>query len=252
MVYLLKGGRNLVGYDVTLANIPGALKFVTSIPEKYGLNIVYLEACGISEESGRFFIAIDLKDGSITSEELLKEFRGNRNFVISINISPTLEDIIFPSRFCIKDLGGLRAILLSLANMKGIILGIKKEMGSVGDTFLYHLGHNVGEEIYRMYAEPRKINDVIKGVLLLEALARGAGWGDVTEYEKLNDKIIIRFEQLWECEIQKNITDKPASNYVRGILTGFFKSLLRREISVEETKCIAKGDQYCQFEMTLK
>ncbi len=87
--------------------------------------------------------------------------------------------------------------------------------------------------------------------MLLEAITRGAGWTELIGYEEADDKIIIRLERLWECEIQKSIVDKPASNFVRGLLAGFFKKLLGKEVVVKETKCIALGDPYCQFEINI-
>ncbi len=146
----------------------------------------------------------------------------------------------------------MRAILLGTGNMKGIIIGIKENLGEEGgNAFLYHLGYGVGEEVYKVYAEPVEIKDSAKGILLLEALARGAGWADIVGYKEEDDKIIVRFNRLWECEIQKGIVDKPASNYMRGILAGFFKALLGIDLVIKETKCVAVGDPYCQFEINI-
>ena len=252
MVYLFKEGRQLIGFDIVLANMPGTLRFVSSLTEKHGLNIVYFEDCGISGETGRFFMAVDFTDKEVFPEDLLRELRKNKDYVVDADISPSLNDIIYPSKFCAKDLGGMRAILIALGNMRGTIQGIKKTLGDEsGETVLYHLGYGVGEELYKVYAEPRGIKDFTKGILLLEALTRGAGWADIIGHEGAGDKIIIKFERLWECEIQKGIVDKPASNYMRGILTGFFKALLGKDLVIKETKCIALGDPYCQFEINI-
>ena len=67
----------------------------------------------------------------------------------------------------------------------------------------------------------------------------------------MDNKIIIRHNKLWECEIQKGLVDKPASYLLRGILTGFFESLLRKKVLVNETRCVAVGDPYCQFEINI-
>ena len=67
----------------------------------------------------------------------------------------------------------------------------------------------------------------------------------------MHDKIIIRHDKLWECEVQKGLVDKPASHLLRGVLAGFFKELLGKRVDVNETKCIALGDPYCQFEISV-
>jgi predicted hydrocarbon binding protein len=249
MGLIFKGKKNLVGYDIILLNKPGALKFAASIPEKYGLNIVYFDACGISEEYGNFFLVVDFTDKDTSPQILLDEFRKNKEYIMDANMSPTLYDIIYPSRFCIKDIGGMRAILFLLGNMMGIIQGIKTNLGKrEGESLLYHLGFGVGKEIYRIHAEPRGIQEVEDAVKLIVALCIGGGWGDVLDYEIKDKKIIVRVDKLWECEIQK---EGPASHYVRGILGGFFSQLLKKRVAAVETKCIAAGDPYCQFEITI-
>ncbi len=252
MVFLFKGGRELVGFEMVLPNIPGVLRNVCSIIEKYGLNIVYIEGCELSGEAGDFFIAVDFTDTDVTPETLLKEFRKNKEYITSADISPSFSDIIFPSKFCAKDIGGMRAILSSMATMRGIVMGVREHLGvESGNALLYHIGYGIGEEFYKIYAEPRGIKDLNEVFLLIEALTKGSKWGDFIGYERADDKIILKFERLWECEIQKGIVDKPASNFMRGILAGAFETILGKEVIVKETKCIAVGDPYCQFEISI-
>ena len=252
MVFLFKKGRELVGFDIVLPNIPGTLRYICSITEKYGLNIVYIEECGISRESGRFFIVIDFTDKDIAPETLLTEFRKAKKYVYSADFSSSLNDIIYPKSFCSKDIGGVRAILLAVAGMKGIIIGIREHLGEEGgNTLLYHLGYGDGVESYKVYAMSMGIENVTDAISLLAALSKGTGWADIIGYEATDNKITIRLEKLWECEIQKDTVDKPASNYMRGLLAGYFKSLLKKEVIVKETKCIALGDPYCQFEINI-
>jgi len=257
MVFLLKEGRDLVGYEILLANIPGALKTVSSIPEKYRLNIEYIETCSKAKDIYRLFIAIDFTDADegVTPETILNEYKKAKLYVIDVNIAPSIHNIIFPSRLCVKNIGGMRAILLGLGNMKGLISGIKRNMGpEMGSSFLYHLGYGVGRELYKIYAEPYNIKDIEEGITLLTALARGGGWLDVADKQITDNKIIIKMEQVWECEIPVNEhseKSKTASNYIRGILAGFFETLLQKRVVVKETSCINRGDRYCEFEITI-
>jgi predicted hydrocarbon binding protein len=47
-------------------------------------------------------------------------------------------------------------------------------------------------------------------------------------------------------------SSEPQSHYIRGVLDGFFSSLFKVEMEAKETKCIAKGDPYCEFEIKEK
>ena len=250
MVYLLMGEEE-VGFELVLADMPGALSRISCIPEEHNLNIRYIETCFRSNREYDLFMAIDFSESEVSPEEILEEFRENE-YVLDATIAPRFKNIIYPSKFCIKDLGGVRGILCGVATMKGIIRGVKEEMGEeVGNTFLYHMGYDIGREVYRIYAEPLDIREFGDGVKVLKALGRGAGWTEIKEYWMEGSKITIRTERLWECEMQKELVDKPASHFVRGLFAGFFKEFLGKDLKIEETKCIALGDPYCQFEINI-
>ena len=44
-------------------------------------------------------------------------------------------------------------------------------------------------------------------------------------------------------------SNKPIDSYICGILEEAYKAYLGKEVRVKETKCIACGDPYCQFEV---
>lgn len=251
MVFIIKKeGEELVGFSFTLANISGALHNITAIPEKHHLNINYIETCGVFEEKYILFMVIDFTDSKVSPKEILEEFKKAKKYVLEVSIAPTFKNIIYPSKFCAKSIGDIRVILFGVANMKGVVEGIKEEFGMRGGySLLYHLGYGVGEELYEIYAAPLGIKSVEEGSILLRALVRGASWGEIIEYEENEDKIIVKFRNLWECEVQVGKVHAPASAYVKGLITGYFKNILGREPIVEETKCIAAGDPYCQFEI---
>ena len=217
------------------------------------MNIEYLETCFFSEGEYGLFIIIDFTKSKIGPQDLLNKLRGIWEYVLSVSLAPTVRDIIYPPRFCVKDLGGIRAILLSVANMEGIIKGLRERLGdNISNIFLFQLGYSIGKRIYDLYAKPRNIKDVNDGVKLLSALSRGSGWGEIIDYTIEDNKLILKAEKLWECEVQKGKVDRPASHYVRGIITGFFREITGLGLEVRERKCIALGDPYCEFEILFK
>ena len=254
MVYLLLSSElkeAIVGFEITLSNVPGALEKIVSIISGYKLNIYHVETCFRRDDIYALFIAIDFTNKEVSPEKLLEEFK-KEDVVKDIAISPKFKNVIYPSRFCPMDLGSIRAIIVAEANMRGIIDGIKEEFGEEsGDAFLFRMGYEIGRKAYRLYAEKLSIKDFDEGIEVLKALSRGARWMDLKEITREDNKIIIRVERLWECELQKGRVDKPASYLVKGIFTGFFKELLNMNVKVRETKCIALGDPYCEFEVTI-
>ena len=253
MVYLLtpKELEGVVGFEIVLYDVPGVLEKVFSIISDYNLNIYHVETCFRRGEEYGLFIAVDFTGKDVSPEKLIEEFK-KKEFIKDAIVSPRFKNLIYPSKFCPMDLGGIRSIIVAEASMKGIIEGIKEEMGEeVGNAFLYRMGYEIGRKAYKLYAEKLGIKDFDEGIKVLKALARGAGWGDPKELIKKNDKIIVKAEHLWECEMQKGKVDKSASHLIRGIFTGFFKEFLNMNVKVRETKCIALGDPCCQFEINI-
>ena len=254
MVFIYKDGRDLVGYEAVLPNIPGAIRYLASITEKYGLNIVYIEECTVSEGDDLFFIVVDFTNKDIDPEMLLKEFQKNKKYVTKVEISPSFKNIIFPKYFCVKTLGGLRVILMGLANMKGLLGGLKKQLGGeAASSFIYHLGYGVGKELYDIYSKFTKIEGPEEGIKLLEALTKGAGWCELISYSIKEDMIVLKVGRLWECEIFEGKADKPTSNYVRGMLVSFFEKVLNKQgrLVAIERNCIGKGEPFCVFEIKI-
>jgi len=253
MIYFIAQNRNLVGFELVLSNVPSALGKVSSLIASYGLNIEYLETRFLSEGEYGLFIIVDFTKSRIEPQDLLNKLRGIREYVLSVSLAPTIRDIIYPPRFCIIDLGGIRAILLSVANIEGIIKGLRERLGdNINNIFLFQLGYSVGKKTYELYAKMRNIKDINDGIKLFMALIRGAGWGEIIDYTIEDNKLILKIDRLWECEIQKREVDRPASHYVRGIITGFFREITRLGLEVRERKCIALGDPYCEFEILFK
>jgi predicted hydrocarbon binding protein len=58
-----------------------------------------------------------------------------------------------------------------------------------------------------------------------------------------NNPIAIEYKLMFgEC-------NQPIDFYICGILEEAYKAYLNKEVEVKETKCIACGDPYCQFEV---
>ncbi|MFQ6085012.1 MAG: V4R domain-containing protein [Candidatus Bathyarchaeia archaeon] len=75
-------------------------------------------------------------------------------------------------------------------------------------------------------------------------------WGEFDfseiEFEKLAGKVIVRksFEARNFGPSKYTVCD-----FVRGYLSGFLSKLLDQRILIEETKCIARGDGLCEFNL---
>ncbi len=250
MVFIYKEKERLVGFDIVLANKPGALESIAFTAKDYRLNIYYIEIESLTKEEYDLFVIYDFSESRHSPEEFIEDLKKGVEYVKKAVISPDFKNIIFPSMFKPMKMGNTRSIIFSEASIRGLITMIKENLGvDPGNALLYHIGYGVGQKVFETHIKPLDIYSIEDLEKLLVALFRGSRWGDIIEYTVEDDKIILKAVNLWECEVQKGLVDKPASHFVRGIAGGLFKSILNREVVVKETKCIALGDPYCQFEI---
>ena len=252
MVIIRDEKKNLVGYDLIIKNRSGALAEIVDVFRDHGVDIYYTETTLLPEFKFGLLIIADYTESKASPEFLLDILKKHR-LVEDVVISPAYKDLIYPSNYHRMELDGIRHIIISEVFLKGIILKIRDEFGSQrSKTVLYHAGYSIGKEIYNILGKPLDVEDVRGGIELLTALLRGTRSGNVVDYRIEVNRIILMISESWECEVQKGIINETASHLLRGVIAGYFNSILEREIDVIETKCIAIGDPYCQFEITIK
>ncbi len=86
-------------------------------------------------------------------------------------------------------------------------------------------------------------------VLALEA-AKLFNWIDDYKILKLDLKkpnITFRVWNLMDCSPFKEKMRETTSHYFRGMISGFVSKIAGKDLVFVETKCIAKGDPYCEF-----
>ncbi len=251
MTLIFRRGRDLYGFEVDLNNVPGALAAVTSVAHGHNLNIYYIEILSYTEDIYSLFFVLDFTGTEMDPQHIKEEIAKKKTYVRSVTISPMYKDVIFPSKFSPLYVGPSRAVILGEATLHGLIEQIRNNLGEeAGQAFLYQLGIGIGQWVYRKYSE-LTMGSVEDSIKLLAAFCRGVRWGDVIDYSIDDDKIIVRIKDLWECDIQKGMVNKPASHLVRGIIAGYAFKILGREVIVNETRCMAIGDPYCQFEVNI-
>lgn len=108
------------------------------------------------------------------------------------------------------------------------------------DPILHRAGIKVGEAFY----------DKIKATHMDELVKNLAEFWEENHLGNLKieslDPPIIQAYDCFECEDLPPL-GRPACSFDSGILEAVFSAHLGESVSVNETKCYAQGDQYCQF-----
>ncbi|MDD1763151.1 MAG: ArsR family transcriptional regulator [Methanobacteriaceae archaeon] len=108
------------------------------------------------------------------------------------------------------------------------------------DPILHRAGFKVGEAFYERL-KASSMDELVKNL---------ADFWEENHLGKLEiismDPPIIQAYDCFECE-DLPLLGRPACSFDSGILEAVFSEYLGESVAVEETKCYAQGDQYCQF-----
>ena len=93
---------------------------------------------------------------------------------------------------------------------------------------------------------------VVDNLAMVTKLYQALGWFrlEEVEFDRENGTILIRTSDNFECA--GTASKVPVSQFVRGHLAGSSSTYLGREVSCEETSCIARGDKNCVFALKPK
>lgn len=89
----------------------------------------------------------------------------------------------------------------------------------------------------------RKLIDWIKN------FAEIGGWGqiEIVDYDETNLRAIVRITNTPVGSAMANKVSKPVDHVFRGFMAGAASGAYQKDIDYIETKCVAKGDPYCEF-----
>jgi hypothetical protein len=113
------------------------------------------------------------------------------------------------------------------------------------DPILHNAGIKVGETFYKKLQSPN-ITEFIDNIALFW---KNNQLGRIEV--KSTDPIIIQAYDCFECEDLPQI-GSPACTFDSGILEAVFSRYFQEKVEVEEVKCYAQGDDYCQFMVKTK
>lgn len=140
-----------------------------------------------------------------------------------------------------------RAVLMPKPVYKALMRNLREEMGTGASALLYHAGYEIGEEIVEAHSKlfALEIGDVVE---LSKSLFASLGWGRVVDLslDSSEKRAVVAIEECFECELFRDL-GRPASHFVRRILAGAMSAVAGGEAFSIEEKCIAAGDEHCEF-----
>jgi len=248
-IMIFDKNRKIYGIALECNVEKGVLSKLSEISDKIGAitRFIQVSMAGASEPSVKAIALLDLSDSNTAPEEALELVRKNEFIKEARLIKPMANRFIFDDYFFPLVFGDERAVIFRKEVYKALFTGLREKFGSAGEAMLYYQGFNVGYALYgnHMSIACKETECLIE---LAKAFCRTLGWA-IIDHEKIDMKkgrAKIQVYQNFECEVGKG-SEKPYSQFFRGVIAGWFQRFFGKPVEIKETKCIAKGDAYCEF-----
>ena len=240
-------------FELLVKNRPGAIFEVGREFAEKNISILHFSHSDTKRDTAVIFVVGDFSKADISPSRILRKLK-KKKLVLKAVYANRIGYVYYSRSMFPLTIDNNRAIIFGPANMKGLIYGLRRNLGNeVAFSLLYHIGFGVGEEIYLHYFRSKGYTyEWIDGIIqFLYFLLLSFGWGRIVSYEVDDDLITIDIEDLWECDFQRERSEHIGSHYFRGVLAGFFQLVYSKSVDVKEVKCITKGDEFCRFEIRI-
>ena len=252
-ITISKEGCKLLGVVVETSFETGILRQLGELAEKYGITIPYIQVSmpKPGDETAKSFAFIEISTSKLSPKEILKVLK-EQEFVKSAEIiEPSEHGIIGDTYYFPLVVDDERVVMFRKDIYAGIFKGIRSRFGTAGEAFLYYQGFEVGERAYLDYVKFTGTDNLKAIIEAAKIFNRTLGWSIVKEVyvDEKAKKAIVKLYENFECDLGRG-GNKPFSQFYRGAIAGIFTAYFGEKMEAKETKCIAKGDPYCEFEVS--
>ncbi len=236
--------------NLRIEDRPGALGNLADILGVRGINIMegYF---GTILSDGRSNVSFYCQASNPKMDkEWLKEFLESSVYVSDVVVKESVEGFLADSlNFPVTWNTGERAIVMRTGNLQSLIDAARAAGGGGGDDLVYQAGFRWGKEGWKdlfITVKPRSKEAISE---LLQVYA-AVGWArmEVRDLDPSRRRAKVRVSDCFECE---GVTsEKTCGNFIRGHVAGALSNYFGSDVKGVETKCVSKGDSYCEIELS--
>jgi predicted hydrocarbon binding protein len=152
----------------------------------------------------------------------------------------------------IKDkVTGERCIIITQARIEEICTRLSEIFQSGAKVIIFEAGKAAGK---RFLEETSDITKVDKQLFLKTVSQRftDAGLGKIEIVEFDLEQAEVKF-RIWNNFFAGLDCEKPMyRSCIEGFVSGMYEQIMRKTPKIQKTKCVAKGDPYCEWHVSLK
>jgi len=170
----------------------------------------------------------------------------------------SLQDFFIPNpeQGVISDWNGMRNVLTSEDFIIGLQEGLEEEVGEASAAVMYTIGCEWGKKDAEFFAQwfEKDFNRSIRQTnlpFLLETWwwpFAAQGWGRWS-IDMTDRKQGFMFISIYDSAVARTLGDvgKPVCHLYAGLFSGFFTSLVNKNLNCIEIQCYSMGENFCKF-----
>ena len=246
------GGKYYTALLLELVNKPGVVARIVDEIAKRRINIVkvttpYL----VTGDRGHLLIILEDCDEKCAGE-LKRVLEGMREIVLAVEAASGMDIFLFPKLGELRFLNE-RGLVLSAGMVAEALRTVSRSVGRAEHSgVLRFAGKGVGRYVYQgvysLMSAPQSPEAQLKLSLdFLVDMFKALGLGDA-EYDLRGLEVRFKVRDNFECAAAKEAgLIGPAGDFTSGLIEGFLEGVFGRRVEVVEEKCIARGDNHCEF-----
>ncbi len=249
--FISDGSKNRYAFELIVENKPGIIFKIGELFSNKNVNIIHFTHSDANFNEAAIFVVGDFTGADISPEDIYEKLREEVPGVKEVKYAGKVGNYFFSKHLYPITVDGKRVVMFGPANITGLLLGLRRNLGYAAPNILEHIGFSVGEELYKYYLKSRDltVTDLPHILELLRVLLITYGWGVVKKAVHTDGNIVFEVDDLWECHFYKKLGVNDSSRYVLGIFKGLFSSVFRKKVVVKETQCINMNGSTCRFEI---
>ena len=244
--------RNMFRITSKHRNVPGSLSELLSKISETKLNIINVTASAVpGAESATLDLVVE-GGPDLTLEEVKSKLRPSP-LVPRIEVEPAHNGLLVESRhFPIVNSGGERLLILRSDLFLPMVAEVRKTFGTGGTVILYNMGYAYGKATVQKLISSMGRDYLQDNFRELGDIYTALGWCRplAAELGPESTGVRVRVEGSFECEGQRS--PSQGSHFLRGHMTALVDGIWGKSFAGLETKCVARGDDYCEFEFGRK
>ncbi|MEM3626988.1 MAG: 4-vinyl reductase [Candidatus Bathyarchaeia archaeon] len=246
-------GRKVCGFALEADYEIGVLRQLAELADAYRVRILYIQFSmpKPDDKTAKAITFLDFSDSKLSPEEAEKILKKQKFVRLIELIKPLHNKFVSDDYFFPLVMGGSRALIFRKEIYEEIFKGVRNRFGTAGEAFLYYVGFETGKQAYLNYVQLAGTEEPKALITTAKAVNMTLGWS-ILKDAKINEEsktATVILSENFECDLARGY-GKPYSQFYRGAIAGIFTQYFKEEMKVEETKCIARGDPHCQFEIS--